>query len=136
MYTIHTDSQKEYSDLHHLAEIQTRIGPPPEAFYERHPLTKEMYNEGKLAYPQTMYCQEALESNGLTDLLFVGVWLGGLLLNDDSTLEDSEQRLKRDDKRSFLEFVRSMLQWLPEKRKTASELLEDPWLNSQSEEEV
>lgn len=77
-----------------------------------------------------------MESDGLTDLLYVGVWLGGLLLNDDSTLEDLEQRLKRDDKRSFLEFIRSMLQWLPEKRRTAYELLEDPWLNSTSEEGV
>ncbi|KAK4693124.1 hypothetical protein P7C71_g4219, partial [Lecanoromycetidae sp. Uapishka_2] len=31
----------------------------------------------------------------------------------------------------FLQFMRSMLEWLPEKRKTAKELLSDEWLNSQ-----
>ncbi len=29
----------------------------------------------------------------------------------------------------FLEFVRGMLTWRPEARKTAAELLKDPWLN-------
>lgn len=28
----------------------------------------------------------------------------------------------------FLEFIRSMLRWVPEERKRARELLEDPWL--------
>jgi serine/threonine protein kinase len=29
----------------------------------------------------------------------------------------------------FLDFVRGMLAWRPEDRKTARELLEDPWFN-------
>jgi serine/threonine protein kinase len=33
-----------------------------------------------------------------------------------------------EDKKLFIEFVRKMLQWLPENRSTAKELLADPWL--------
>jgi serine/threonine-protein kinase SRPK3 len=33
-----------------------------------------------------------------------------------------------EDKVQFLKFVRSMIEWEPEKRKTAMELLEDPWM--------
>lgn len=36
------------------------------------------------------------------------------------------------DKEEFLNFVQKMLQWLPEKRKSAKELLEDPWLRPDS----
>jgi hypothetical protein len=35
-----------------------------------------------------------------------------------------------EEKGLFLNFVRKMLQWLPEDRKTAKELREDPWLQS------
>jgi hypothetical protein len=44
-------------------------------------------------------------------------------------LEKAEQFLKGRNKAMFLEFVRGMLAWWPEDRKTAAELLKDPWLN-------
>lgn len=44
------------------------------------------------------------------------------------SLESLEQRLSGSDKEQFLRFLRSMLKWLPEERKTAKQLLEDPWL--------
>ena len=36
---------------------------------------------------------------------------------------------RKTDKEMFLAFVKGMLQWRPEDRKTAKDLLEDPWLN-------
>ncbi|KAI9843644.1 MAG: hypothetical protein M1837_006226 [Sclerophora amabilis] len=36
--------------------------------------------------------------------------------------------LEGQDKKLFLEFMSKMLQWLPEDRKNARELLEDDWL--------
>lgn len=45
------------------------------------------------------------------------------------SLEDVVTRLEGSSKILFLQFIRSMLKWLPEKRKSAKELLEDPWLN-------
>lgn len=50
----------------------------------------------------------------------------------ETTLEASEERLEGESEIAFLTFVRRMLQWRPEDRATASELLEDPWLHSKS----
>ena len=35
-----------------------------------------------------------------------------------------------EDKKLFLDFIRKMLQWLPEKKSTAKQLLAEPWLYS------
>ncbi|KAA6415085.1 MAG: kinase domain-containing [Lasallia pustulata] len=64
-----------------------------------------------------------------------GKWLGGLKLKDASTLQVSEQRLEGKEKKLFLNFMLKMLRWLPEKRATAQQLLDDPWLNSPSNDE-
>ncbi|OBT98009.1 hypothetical protein VE01_04008 [Pseudogymnoascus verrucosus] len=52
-----------------------------------------------------------------------------LSLLPPSSLEAMEENLEGKDKELFLNFIRSMLQWEPEKRKTARELLSDPWLS-------
>ncbi|KAL8728714.1 MAG: hypothetical protein Q9166_005201 [cf. Caloplaca sp. 2 TL-2023] len=51
------------------------------------------------------------------------------------TFEDalSESPLSEEEKRDFLAFLRSMLNYLPEERKTAQELLGDPWLHKDYE---
>lgn len=36
--------------------------------------------------------------------------------------------MEGESKEEFLAFMRSMLRWLPEERKTAAELLKDPWM--------
>jgi serine/threonine-protein kinase SRPK3 len=59
--------------------------------------------------------------------------------NTDGTLKDSFEvpdvslemlatRLDGDNKAQFLNFVRKMLDWMPERRHTAEQLLEYPWL--------
>lgn len=45
-----------------------------------------------------------------------------------TSLEDEEENLEGKEKVVFLQFVRKMLQWLPEDRKSAKELMDDPWL--------
>lgn len=47
-----------------------------------------------------------------------------------SGLDDTITMLSGDDKRNFLRFIARMLEWLPEDRATAKELLADPWLDS------
>lgn len=46
----------------------------------------------------------------------------------EKTLGDIDSQYPREDKEGFSRFVRSMLKWLPEERKTAHELVGDPWL--------
>lgn len=45
-----------------------------------------------------------------------------------TSLEKAETRLEGKDKDMFLRFVKKLLQWEPEKRATAKELIFDPWL--------
>ena len=45
-----------------------------------------------------------------------------------TSLGDSVTRLEGENKKKFLNFVKGMLQWRPEDRKTAAQLLNDPWL--------
>ena len=43
-------------------------------------------------------------------------------------LEDTIPFLEESDREVFVSFVRQMLTWLPEKRKTARELMDHPFL--------
>ncbi|KAL4919573.1 kinase-like domain-containing protein, partial [Aspergillus aurantiobrunneus] len=56
-------------------------------------------------------------------------WKGNARIPDGS-LEDSEWYLEGDEKALFMQFMRKMLQWDPDDRLTARELLMDPWLNN------
>jgi serine/threonine protein kinase len=61
-------------------------------------------------------------------VLLVGTFKSRELVPDEYTLEDSVACLEGKEKKLFIEFARKMLHWLPEDRKTAKELLEDPWI--------
>ncbi|GLA40985.1 hypothetical protein AnigIFM63309_008827 [Aspergillus niger] len=57
----------------------------------------------------------------------------GNFLNNDLVparkLEDAVPSLETSDREAFLSFIKQMLTWLPEERKTARELMEHPFLN-------
>lgn len=57
-----------------------------------------------------------------------GNWKGAVEIPNTS-LEDSEEQLDGDNKVLFLDFMRKMLQWVPEKRQTAGQLLDHSWLS-------
>lgn len=52
------------------------------------------------------------------------------LLESGPELSDTVSVLEGEEKRVFLDFAGGMLEWLPEKRKTAKELLEHPFFES------
>lgn len=61
--------------------------------------------------------------------MLLGHWKGaGGVDVPDMSLERAEIILAGEEKRRFLIFVRSMLRWLPEERRQATQLLTDPWL--------
>lgn len=64
-------------------------------------------------------------------IFYPGTWKADVEIPQDTSLERSEEFLEGKNKDMFLDFMRGMLQWRPEDRKTAMELLEDPWLNNQ-----
>ncbi|MCJ1398649.1 hypothetical protein MMC11_001850 [Xylographa trunciseda] len=96
------DQNNENSSLHHIAEMIALLGPPPSEFIRRSKLGSEYFDaHGK--------------GKGLIDIPVM-------------SFEDSEENLNGEEKVLFLAFLRKMLSWVPEGRKTAKELLRDPWL--------
>ncbi|KAJ6036014.1 serine/threonine protein kinase [Penicillium herquei] len=98
------DSEKNGSDTHHLAEMIAVLGPPPEDVLHR-----------------SQYGNEFFDVNGK--------WKGSVEIPPIS-LEKLEDNLQGAQQDLFLSFVRKMLQWRPEDRASAKELLSDPWLRS------
>ncbi|KAL9117079.1 MAG: hypothetical protein Q9187_006387 [Circinaria calcarea] len=97
--------RKEYSTRAHLAEMIALIGPPPVELVKRGRRSAEFFDDD-------------------------GNWRNTVPIPDRTSLEQLEGSLEGKRKELFLNFMTSMLQWAPEHRKTAKELLEDPWLNN------
>ncbi|KAK5937467.1 hypothetical protein PMZ80_010085 [Knufia obscura] len=113
---------KVYSTRAHLAEIIGMLGPPPLDLLKRGRRVDEFFDEKGISTPSTVLKVAYPKFD-------VGNFIAEVAVPDNS-LEGSEERLEGDNKKAFLEFMRSMLQWRPEDRKTAKDLLQDPWLNS------
>lgn len=104
------DSEGNKSLENHLAELVAVLGPPPLELLRRSLVAEEFFD---------------IDSDGNGD----GASKASTSIPSRS-LEDSEKRLEGQSKALFLQFIRKMLQWEPEKRPTAAELLENPWLTS------
>ena len=102
---------QEYDGLSHLGHISALLGPPPE---------------------------DLLDKGTRTDLFYEpdGQFEGTTIAPSDFNSESSIRNIDNDeDKRLFIEFVQRMIKWLPEERSTAKELLQDPWLYAEFDEE-
>ncbi|CAG8976328.1 hypothetical protein HYALB_00005735 [Hymenoscyphus albidus] len=94
-----------YRTRMHLAEIIGLLGMPPVEFLKSGLRSRNWFEDD-------------------------GTWNAGIEILQDATLEKSEERLEEgENKDMFMRFMRGMLQWRPEDRKTVKELLDDPWLN-------
>ncbi|KAE8352212.1 protein kinase [Aspergillus coremiiformis] len=99
------DTSGHYDPFKHMAQVYALLGPPPKEFISRSETTAQCFNAN-------------------------GTWIADQFERiPETSLEDRETRLEGDDQTQFLIFIRSMLMWMPEQRKTARELLDDPWLN-------
>jgi serine/threonine protein kinase len=96
------------------------LGSPPMDMLERGARSNEFFDgEGETALPKYRL--------KLTGVL-LGNWIADICIPQDLTLEKSEENLDGEEKEEFLQFVRCMLQWRPEDRWTAKELLGHPWM--------
>ncbi|KAL1847252.1 hypothetical protein VTK73DRAFT_10387 [Phialemonium thermophilum] len=95
----------------HMARIVTLLGNPPPDFLKRSVASVEFFDE---------------QGNPKEELRS---------LNTGGSLEEEEEALEGEDGELFLAFLRRTLQWRPEDRPTARELLDDPWLKSTEAEE-
>ncbi|KAL2018146.1 hypothetical protein VTK56DRAFT_1222 [Thermocarpiscus australiensis] len=98
------DVQGNHDPFKHLALMVAVAGPPPREFVQRSETTEQCFNSN-------------------------GDWIASEeAAVPPVSLESLEKRLAGREKEDFIRSIRSMLQWLPERRKTAKQLLEDPWL--------
>lgn len=121
---------KGYSTRAHLAEVIGMLGPPPVDLLERGKRSREFFTEdGSMNFFALWAC---LLSRKKCILIFgiPGEWkVEDVKVPQGMSLEESEKVVQRKGKELFLSFMKGMLQWRPEDRKTARQLLEDPWLN-------
>lgn len=98
---------REKSSGKHLARMVALLGNPPSDFLKRSRISNEYFDdEGNLKI------QETPETTATT------------------TLDEEENVLEGEERTQFLAFMRKTLQWRPEDRASAKDLLQDPWVVS------
>ncbi|CZR51292.1 uncharacterized protein PAC_01167 [Phialocephala subalpina] len=118
----HDPDGKGYSTHAHLAEVMGILGPPPSDLIKRRVRSHQFFTEDS---ESSHNLRELSPDQTQSDQ-----WKAEVEIPQSTSLEKSEEYLDGENKEMFLRFMREMLQWRPEHRKTASELLGDPWLNS------
>ncbi|TDL19982.1 CMGC/SRPK protein kinase [Rickenella mellea] len=94
----------KYRSRAHLAEMVALLGPPPPSLLAKGNLTSKFFSDA-------------------------GDFCAGIPLPERTSLEDRETTLEGEDRACFLRLVRKMLQWEPDKRSSARELVTDEWLS-------
>ncbi|KAF2225825.1 kinase-like domain-containing protein [Elsinoe ampelina] len=105
LFEAREDETGEYSALLHLREMHALLGPPPRSLLRRSPYAEVLYDDKGLLRDAPLPVEEKDLANTVT-------------------------KLDGEDKVEFLRIMRKMLQWDPDDRPSAAELLEDPWMKS------
>lgn len=95
--------EEKYMTRAHVSEMVALMGLPPPELLKKGNRAAEFFDED-------------------------GQWRSDIPLPAPTTLEESELYLEGSNKKEFLRFMRKMIQWRPEDRQTAKELLKDDWL--------
>lgn len=128
-----------YRGRAHLVEMIALIGPPPPDFVARGRLRAKFFSEegehlDRLLLDFGFTLARLASQIAAADVVlpwFLGKFHAGIDLPPPSSLEEIETNLDGKDKEQFMQLMRKMLQWVPEHRSTAKELLHDPWLQEQ-----
>lgn len=147
------DAHRHYDARVHIAQMISLLGPPPKELIARERQYRDLDFEGAVPNPKGEMAKTVCEywggpffdENGndpykkfrLTILtrFLQGEFMYKDLIRTDMTLESTVTALEGKEKDLFLDFARCMLEWLPEKRKTAAQLLEHPFILSLENEE-
>ena len=140
------DGQGQYDAKSHLAEMIALLGPPPEELLAKSDAIAEykwpnsIQNEtGKLCCNlRDFFDGPFFNEKGRSALwnecpVFADFFaVAGEFLHENliptRKLEDTIPSLEEKERHAFLSFVRDMLTWCPEERKTARELIDHPFL--------
>ncbi|RFN44531.1 cmgc/srpk protein kinase [Fusarium flagelliforme] len=115
-----THGAEEYDEQSHLGKITALIGPPPLHLLSEGERTSKFYKPDSTTQNRKKNTQKVRYTGELKD--------PGCIPHDFS-FESSITCMEGEEKGRFIRFIKRMLKWDPDERATASELLEDPWLN-------
>ncbi|GAW21458.1 hypothetical protein ANO14919_109770 [Xylariales sp. No.14919] len=105
LFGIYDTKDQGLNDAQHLANMIALLGPPPLEYLERSQTYLQFWNER-------------------------GEWKGIVPIPRERTLESLEGSLTGEERVRFLDFIRALLCWVPEKRLTAKQALSHPWLTT------
>jgi serine/threonine-protein kinase SRPK3 len=105
----------------HIARMIALLGPPSKELLKRGQFS-DMFFDG---YGELLGSTEEM----ICYLLCLGDFTRDVKV-EDTSLEGEEENLEGEEKMKFLTFLGGMVRWMPEERKTAKELIDDPWLNN------
>lgn len=98
------------------------LGPPPREVLQNNEYATEFFDPEGMLSPTLSSILSLIKQ-------FQGNWKGAAPI-PSTTLEQREEILQGEQQQLFLAFMRKMLQWRPEERSSARELLADQWLLS------
>jgi hypothetical protein len=109
------------------------LGPPPPNLLARANLKSKFFSEtGKLSVDQRWLQELQVFEHFIGFWKFPGEWNAGIPIPPKETFEEIESTLLSEgdmkDRKLFLQFMRKMLQWEPEKRSRAKDLAKDEWI--------
>lgn len=121
---------RPYSAVRHLADTIALVGDVPPSLIERERNMRHWRWSPEAVNPEGRLSSNALEFFGGPFFTDDGTFVGSDLIHHTRKLETEvpEWILEVKEEDPFLSFMRRVLRWLPEKRATAAELLNDPWL--------
>ncbi|TWU70376.1 hypothetical protein ED733_000055 [Metarhizium rileyi] len=120
----------EYDAHVHLAQMVSVLGDPPKLLIERERMCRKAKLGRVIINQKGKECETMNEFWGGPFFDSNGFIIRKELVKEGKKLSDMVTELTGEEKRLFVDFAASMLQWLPEKRKTAKELLQHPFFES------
>jgi serine/threonine-protein kinase SRPK3 len=127
----------EYDAHVHLAQMVRLLGDPPETVVKRERIYRKLQLGGKsVVNQQGKACKTMNEFWGGPFFDEQGQILRKDLVRGGRRLAETVTELHGDEKEAFLDLASSMLEWLPEKRKTTKDLLQHPFFDSLRERPI
>ncbi|KAH9216886.1 kinase-like domain-containing protein [Leptodontidium sp. 2 PMI_412] len=129
LFTNINSKDGKYMARNHLAQMIALLGPPPKELLAREQGMRSCNFAPTVENDENKLCNKAYEFYNGPFFDSEGEFLYPDLVPRGLKLENTISSLEEQEKQGFLDFVvGSMLCWDPEKRMTANELLQHPWL--------
>ena len=129
LFHLYKYESREQSTARHLASMVALIGPPPSEFLNRNkPETSKYWDD------QGVYCLQTTDaSETKLTYMFLGNWIASPAVPEGGSFESFVKNLNGREKTAFIDFMRSLLRWLPEERPFSAQAYGHPWLNRKSD---